>query len=65
MRSHPAQPPLIHPPFCLDAGVSHGDELGYLFRIGILPEIQLGPESKDLLIRKRMLKLWYNFITTG
>lgn len=46
-------------------GVSHGDELGYLFRVGLLPEIQLGPESPDLLYRKRLLKLWVNFMKTG
>ena len=47
------------------AGVSHGDELGYLFRCSILPELQLGPDSPDIICRKTLIKLWTNFITTG
>lgn len=47
------------------AGVSHGDDLGYLFRIGILPEISLDPDSPELMHQKKLLDLWRNFIYEG
>ncbi|XP_034235877.1 cholinesterase 1-like isoform X2 [Thrips palmi] len=41
-------------------GMGHGDELGYLFRIHLLPETTLS--SADMLYRQRMLNLWVCFI---
>ncbi|XP_034251246.1 esterase FE4-like isoform X2 [Thrips palmi] len=44
-------------------GVAHSDELGYLFRVRVLPDTPISPE--DDLHRRRLLKLWSNFIHTG
>ncbi|XP_052128544.1 cholinesterase 1-like isoform X4 [Frankliniella occidentalis] len=46
-------------------GMSHGDELGYIFRVTLLPEIPLGPENPDLIFRNRMIKMFTNFVKTG
>lgn len=46
-------------------GMGHGDELGYFFRIQLLPDVPLAPDSADFLFRQRLLNLWENFIKTG
>ncbi|KAJ1519018.1 hypothetical protein ONE63_011395 [Megalurothrips usitatus] len=47
-------------------GVAHADELGYLFRIGIVPAVPgVGPRSPELAHRQRLLLLWRNFMETG
>ncbi|KAK3917766.1 Carboxylesterase 1E [Frankliniella fusca] len=46
-------------------GMSHGDELGYVFRPALLPEIPLGPENPDLIFRNKLVKLFADFARTG
>jgi hypothetical protein len=46
------------------AGVSHGDEIGYLFHTGML-ELDLDPSSLEFKILSRMVKLWTNFAKSG
>nr|XP_023023272.1 esterase B1-like isoform X1 [Leptinotarsa decemlineata] len=44
-------------------GVSHGDELGYLFKVSVGSEIELGePEIQGI---RRFLELWTNFAAHG
>jgi carboxylesterase type B len=44
-------------------GVSHGDDLGYLFKTNITPEIQGG--SLEELSINRFVKYWTNFAKFG
>ncbi|KAJ1530522.1 hypothetical protein ONE63_005412 [Megalurothrips usitatus] len=47
-------------------GVAHADELGYLFRIAILPDVpEVGPDSPEVAHRRTLLKLWCSFMETG
>jgi acetylcholinesterase len=45
-------------------GVCHGDELGYLFYFGIF-NVQIDPISSEALTRKRLIRMWTNFIKFG
>lgn len=45
-------------------GVCHGDELGYLFYFGIF-NVNLDPSSSEANVKKRMLRLWTNFVKYG
>ncbi|XP_068084708.1 juvenile hormone esterase isoform X2 [Anabrus simplex] len=45
-------------------GASHADEIGYLFNPEVL-NTEVQPNSKDALLRARMVKLWTNFAKTG
>lgn len=45
-------------------GVCHGDELGYLFYFGIF-NVNLDPTSSETNTKKRMVKLWTNFVKFG
>lgn len=47
-------------------GACHGDELGYLFKMSLLPSKEDIPaDSHALLMRKTLVKLWTNFVKTG
>lgn len=45
-------------------GVCHGDELGYLFYFGIF-NVNLDATSSETTTKKRMVKLWTNFVKYG
>lgn len=45
-------------------GVCHGDELGYLFYFGIF-NVNLDPTSSETYTKKRMVRLWTNFVKFG
>jgi acetylcholinesterase len=45
-------------------GVCHGDELGYLFHFGVF-NLSLDPESIELRVKQRMVKMWSNFAKYG
>lgn len=45
-------------------GVCHGDELGYLFYFGIF-NVKIDPSSSEALTKKRMVRMWTNFIKYG
>lgn len=45
-------------------GVCHGDELGYLFYFGIF-NVNLDSKSSEIYTKKRMVKLWTNFVKHG
>ncbi|XP_067008041.2 esterase FE4 [Anabrus simplex] len=42
-------------------GAAHGDDLGYIFDIGV----QVSDDSLDAEVRSRMVTLWTNFVKTG
>lgn len=45
-------------------GVCHGDELGYLFYFGIF-NVNLDPSSSETNTKKRIVKMWTNFVKYG
>lgn len=45
-------------------GICHGDELGYLFYFGIF-NVNLDPSSSETNTKKRMVKMWTNFVKYG
>jgi acetylcholinesterase len=45
-------------------GICHGDELGYLFYFGIF-NVNLDPTSSEINTKKRMVKMWTNFVKYG
>jgi acetylcholinesterase len=45
-------------------GICHGDELGYLFYFGIF-NVNIDPSSSEALTKKRLLKMWTNFVKYG
>lgn len=45
-------------------GACHADELGYLFKMDLLPSSDNVP-LKDLKMRMKFVKLWTNFMKTG
>lgn len=45
-------------------GVCHGDELGYLFYFGIF-NVKIDPSSSEALTKKRLVRMWTNFIKYG
>lgn len=45
-------------------GPCHGDELGYLFHFGLL-NLSLNPQSPEILVKYRMVKMWTNFAKYG
>ncbi|KAL7023567.1 hypothetical protein ACKWTF_012681 [Chironomus riparius] len=45
-------------------GVCHGDELGYLFYFGIF-NVSLDPSSSEANVKKRMVRMWTNFVKYG
>lgn len=45
-------------------GICHGDELGYLFYFGIF-NVNLDPTSSEITTKKRMVKMWTNFVKFG
>lgn len=45
-------------------GVCHGDELGYLFYFGIF-NVNLDATSSEIMTKKRMVKMWTNFVKHG
>jgi len=45
-------------------GVCHGDELGYLFYFGIF-NVNIDPQSSEANTKKRMAKMWTNFVKYG
>ncbi|CAO1433136.1 unnamed protein product [Diamesa hyperborea] len=45
-------------------GICHGDELGYLFYFGIF-NVNLDLKSSEATTKRRMIKLWTNFIKYG
>lgn len=45
-------------------GPIHGDDLGYLFRLGLF-DPDLDPDSSTVQARSRMVTLWTNFAKTG
>nr|AQY62740.1 carboxylesterase [Pieris rapae] len=50
----------------MSLGVKHAghlDELGYLFKIDLLKDVEQTPQ--DLTIRERMVRLWTNFAKSG
>jgi len=47
-----------------DFGVTHGDDLGYIFNIGRL-KIQDRGSERDKEISKEMVNMWADFATTG
>lgn len=44
-------------------GVSHADELGYLFHIAISPELE--DDTQEMTTLRRMVRMWTNFARTG
>lgn len=47
------------------AGVSHGDELGYLFPVEMMPAEDVRPGDVDLLVRDRWTRILSNFAKHG
>lgn len=45
-------------------GVCHGDELGYLFYFGFF-NVNIDPSSSEALTKKRLVRMWTNFIKYG
>lgn len=45
-------------------GACHADELGYLFKMDLLPSSDSVP-SEDLKMRETFVKMWANFIHNG
>lgn len=45
-------------------GICHGDELGYLFYFGIF-NVNLDPASSEITTKKRMVRMWTNFVKYG
>jgi acetylcholinesterase len=45
-------------------GICHGDELGYLFYFGIF-NVNLDATSSETTTKKRMVKMWTNFVKHG
>lgn len=45
-------------------GVCHGDELGYLFYFGIF-NVNLDPSSSEANVKKRIVRMWTNFVKYG
>lgn len=45
-------------------GICHGDELGYLFYFGFF-NVNLDPSSSEIHTKKRMVKMWTNFVKYG
>ncbi|GLH15210.1 Acetylcholinesterase, partial [Gryllus bimaculatus] len=46
-----------------DIGAAHADDMGYLFRIAFLHDVPAN--SSAALGRKRMVKMWSNYVKTG
>jgi carboxylesterase type B len=44
-------------------GVSHADELGYLFHTAISPPV--AEDSDEMKVLLKMVKMWTNFAKTG
>lgn len=49
----------------MPAGVSHGDELGYLFPVDMMPAEDIHPGDADLLVRDRWTRMVANFAKFG
>lgn len=50
--------------FCyFNTGVSHADELGYLFHTAISPPV--AEDSDEMKVLLKMVKMWTNFAKTG
>uniref|UniRef100_A0A1A9ZHC1 Carboxylic ester hydrolase n=1 Tax=Glossina pallidipes TaxID=7398 RepID=A0A1A9ZHC1_GLOPL len=45
-------------------GVCHGDEMGYLFKFGFF-NLNLDPNSLEILVKNRMVRMWTNFAKHG
>ncbi|XP_037897614.1 esterase B1 isoform X1 [Glossina fuscipes] len=45
-------------------GVCHGDEMGYLFKFGFF-NLNLDPNSLEILVKNRMVRMWTNFAKYG
>ncbi|GLG95967.1 Carboxylic ester hydrolase [Gryllus bimaculatus] len=46
------------------SGPYHGDDLGYLFRLGLY-DPDLDPDSNEVKVRSKVIALWTNFAKTG
>jgi hypothetical protein len=55
---------LIIPSYCCYfIGVSHADELGYLFHTAISPPVS--EDSQEMKVLLKMIRMWTNFAKTG
>lgn len=55
---------LIIPSYCCYfTGVSHADELGYLFHTAISPSVS--EDSQEMKVLLKMIRMWTNFAKTG
>ncbi len=49
----------------LPTGACHGDELGYLFPVEMMPAEDVRPGDVDLLVRDRWTRILANFAKHG
>lgn len=47
------------------AGVCHGDELGYLFQMEMMSQMNLNPDVPERRVIDQLVTLWANIAETG